>query len=326
MSTMENHMNKNSGSNQSMNAGIPKSKNDSVKIVGVTISFMVLVFFLVQFLILSITGISGYSGIKSQAQQLEQEFQDSGKSLVLALASAATLSYGKKNGNEELTHFYYEIAGNKVGSSKAGPISAVFLLHKDGKVLAHSDFVEVSAKNKTITEVSSRYNTRFFHEGILLNKGQVSIRNLPYPIAKEKKQNNLNLISSDYEYSTDFSTPIEYKGKKKGTVHIIKNRIYMHKFMNQAFQKYLVQMLIAFIGGLFISVIILFVFSLRWNHAAKLWEKFLRYRFENELIKTQMESSLNEMKGKVNQLTHERSVSTGPKALNTNPIDAILIE
>ena len=308
----------------------PEKAKETVRIVGIPISFIVGTFFLVQFLVLGVTASIGFSAIKNHAAQLEEAYQRTGKELTWALGAAANLSYERKDGAEVLSTYFHEAAGRKVGTSKNYSISEIFLLHKDGKILAHSDYAEVSAGKTPEAQVSSRYNTEFFHSAMLLDIGQIYARNFPYPTNDMRKKSNFiiqSLLPEDFEYSTDFATPVTVKGQSVATVHLVKNRIFMYDFLQASLIRYAIMLGIAFAGGILVTGLILLAFSLRWRYVAKLWESMLRYRLENEIMKTRVEHNLDEVRNKVEELEKKNTNQLPPvKKEEPAAMDAILIE
>jgi uncharacterized membrane protein YciS (DUF1049 family) len=218
------------------------------------------------------------------------------------------------------------------------PITEIFILRRDGRVLAHSDVSMVTVGTReAANEISAKYNNEFYHSSLYYEANNVQQQNLEKPEGIFHGKNSFivdSLMSSDVHYSTDFSVALKEKDPKTGkeksyaTLHVIMNRLGEYYYLAAILKKYLLLFAMVFLAGFLVAGIILFAFWLRARTIQREWKSALTYLWENEVIKTEVSHGFQALSGKLNEI--EKKVNQ-PAALpqarqQTDILDAILIE
>jgi len=283
----------------------------------------------------------GFFVSKDYFGKLENTFNQRGKELALSIGSASTLAYQNRKFDFLAKHLS-NIVKQKDPIVQTKPISEIFVLSRQGVILAHSD-VTLMTKNSRdpVNEISLKYNNEFFHAGLLINEGQIYTQNYPYPSSDIRKKSSYFLQSflpEKLDYAVDFSTPIIYHKKSQATVHVVMNRKFIYEFLQKSIDKFAVILGVVIGGGLIIALLIIIAFILRARYLQKLWQNLLNYKWENDAVK----QHLNQIGSKIENL-EKRSRVVLPKPKNQqvkvvnlpsindegrgqDPQDAILLE
>ncbi|MBV6492179.1 MAG: hypothetical protein LDLANPLL_00170 [Turneriella sp.] len=308
-----------------------------IAIRSISFSFSLGIFILVEVVLLSSLSVFAFFSMRESARQLETAYSEQGRELTLALQSNTIStdvgSLARLSANFAAIVNKYRFAGNE------RPISEIFILRKDGRVLAHSDLSLVTPNSReAINEISAKYNQEFFHGSLSYETNSVQQQDLPKPSGIFQTKNSFlvnTFMSPNVYYSTDFSTVLKEvdrrtrKEKSYATLHVITNRLSVYYYLSAMLQKYFIIFAITFLSGFLITGIILFSFFLRARYIQSEWKRALTYLWENEVIKTEVAHGFQTLSGKLNDI--EKRVNQPPPALpqartQTDILDAILVE
>lgn len=311
-------------------------KGEKITVRSFTFSFALGVFLLVELILLSSLTAFSFVSLKETGRQLEMGYSERGREIVLAVSTGAALSEQKSLA--KLSAVFAGIVNKNQYLEGERPVSEIFILRKDGRVLAHSDLSLVTVgTNEAANQVSAKYNNEFYHSSLFYEANSVQQQNLEKPEGIFHGKNSFivdGLMSSDVHYSTDFSVALKEKeartGKEKSyaTLHVIMNRLGEYYYLAAILNKYLLLFAIVFLAGFLVTGIILFAFWLRARTIQREWKSALSYLWENEVIKTEVTHGFQALNGKLNEI--EKKVNQ-PAALpqaraQTDILDAILIE
>lgn len=311
-------------------------KGDKISIRSFTFSFALGIFLLVEIVLLSSLTAFSFISLKETARQLEMGYSERGREISLALA-ASTISTDAKS-QAKLSALFGGIVNKNQYLEGERPITEIFVLRKDGRVLAHSDYSLVTTRTRdAANEVSAKYNNEFYHSSLFYEANSVQQQNLDKPEGIFHGKNSFivdSLMSSDVHYSTDFSTALKEtdartkKEKSYATLHVVMNRLGEYYYLQTIFNKYLLLFGIVFLAGFLVTGIILFAFFLRARHIQREWKSALTYLWENEVIKTEVTHGFQALSGKLSDI--EKRVNQPPALPQGRPqtdiLDAILIE
>lgn len=311
-------------------------KGDKITVRSFTFSFALGIFLLVELILLSSLTAFSFVSLKETGRQLEMGYSERGREIVLAVATGAALSDQKSLA--KLSAVFAGIVNKNQYLEGERPVSEIFILRKDGRMLAHSDLSLVTVgTNEAANQVSAKYNNEFYHSSLFYEANSVQQQNLEKPEGIFHGKNSFivdGLMSSDVHYSTDFSVALKEKeartGKEKSyaTLHVVMNRLGEYYYLAAILNKYLLLFAIVFLAGFLVAGIILFAFWLRARTIQREWKSALTYLWENEVIKTEVTHGFQALNGKLNEI--EKKVNQ-PAALpqaraQTDILDAILIE
>ncbi len=311
-------------------------RGDKISIRSFTFSFALGVFLLVELVLLSSLTAFSFISLKETARQLEMGYSERGREIALSLA-ASTIATDVKS-QAKLSALFAGIVNKNQYLEGERPITEVFVLRKDGRVLAHSDYSLVTTRTReAANEVSAKYNNEFYHSSLFYEANSVQQQNLEKPEGIFHGKNSFivdSLMSSDVHYSTDFSTTLREtdartkKEKSYATLHVVMNRLGEYYYLSAIFNKYLLLFGIVFLAGFLVTGILLFAFFLRARYIQREWKAALTYLWENEVIKTEVTHGFQALSGKLNDI--EKRVNQPPALPQGRPqtdiLDAILIE
>lgn len=317
--------------------GIQAIRGDKISVRSFTFSFALGIFLLVELVLLSSLTIFSFVSLKETARQLEMGYTERGREITLAVSSS-TISADVKS-MARLSAVFAGIVNKNQYLEGERPITEIFLLRKDGRVLAHSDLSLVTVRtHEAANEMSAKYNNEFYHASLFYEANSVQQQNLPKPEGIFHGKNSFivdSLMSSDVHYSTDFSValketdPRSKKEKSFATLHVVMNRLGEYYYLSAILNKYLLLFAIVFLAGFLVAGILLFAFYLRARSIQREWKSALTYLWENEVIKSELSHGFQALSGKLNDI--EKRVNQPPAALpaqrpQTEILDAILIE
>lgn len=316
--------------------GIEALRGDKVSVKSFTFSFALGVFLLLELIILSLLTAFSFVSLKETAKQLETNYSERGREMTLSL-SAGAIS-GDQKSAVALSALFASIVNKNQYLEGERPVSEIFILRKDGRVLAHSDFALVTAGNsEALNSLSAKYNNEFYHSSLLYEANSVQQQNLEKPEGIFHGKNSFivdSLMSSDVHYSTDFSVALKEKNVRTGketsyaTLHVVMNRLGEYYYLSNILGKYILIFAIAFLTGFLVTAIILFSFWLRARYIQREWKSALTYLWENEVIKTEVSQGFQALSGKMSEI--EKKVNQPPALPQVRPqtdiLDAILIE
>lgn len=312
-------------------------RGDKISVRSFTFSFALGIFLLVELLLLSSLTVFSFISLKETARQMEMGYSERGREVALALV-ANTISTDVKS-MARLSATFAGIVNKNQYLEGERPITEIFILRKDGRVLAHSDYSLVTTRTKeAANEISAKYHNDFYHSSLFYEANSVQQQNLEKPEGIFHGKNSFivdSLMSSDVHYSTDFSTtlketdPRTKKDKSFATLHVVMNRLGEYYYLTAILNKYLLLFAIVFLAGFLVTGIILFAFFLRARYIQREWKAALTYLWENEVIKTEVSHGFQALSGKLNDI--EKRVNQPPAALpqgrpQSDILDAILIE
>ncbi|MBS0619729.1 MAG: hypothetical protein JSR44_16200 [Spirochaetes bacterium] len=311
-------------------------RGDKVSVRSFTFSFALGIFLLVELVLLSSLAVFGYISLKETARQLEMGYSERGREIALSL-SAGTLALDQ-NSMARLSAIFASVVNKNQYLEGERPISEVFILKKDGRVLAHSDISQVTTRtNEAANMFSAKYLDPFYHSSLFYEANNVQQENLPKPEGIFHGKNSFivdSLMSSDVHYSTDFSVALKEtdmrtkKEKSYATLHVLMNRLGEYYYLQAILTKYLLILAIVFLSGFLLSGVVLFAFFLRARGIQREWKYALTYLWENEVIKTEVSHGFQALSGKLNDL--EKKVNQPSARLEARPqtdiLDAILVE
>jgi len=280
-----------------------KPRTKPASFVSVPFSFTFAVIFWIEIWLLIIISAIGYIVTNEYFNNLDASFKQRGKSLVLSLSSAGRFAYQtKKYGS--LTNVFQKLVSSSDKEFYKKSISEIFLLDKSGKIFAHSDTTILPKYSENpISSIALKYNNEFYHSGLLISEGQVYIQ-------KSKIQNSLYNKSSYFmrwvlpenlDYTIDFTTPVMYKGKKQGTMHVIMNRVFMYHFLEKMLSKFVLIIGIMLVIGILVGLLLIFAFVQRAKYLQKVWQNLFRYKWENELA----QKELNNLGEKIDNMSQK---------------------
>lgn len=311
-------------------------KGEKIQVRSFTFSFALGVFLLVELVLLSSLTAFSFVSLRETARQLEMGYTERGREITLSISTGIALAEQKSLA--KLSAIFAGIVNKNQYLEGERPITEIFILRRDGRVLAHSDIAMVTTGTKeAANEIAAKYNNEFYHSSLYYEANNVQQQNLEKPEGIFHGKNSFivdSLMSSDVHYSTDFSVALKEKdprtGKEKSyaTLHVIMNRLGEYYYLVAILKKYLLLFAMVFLAGFLASAIILFAFWLRARAIQREWKSALTYLWENEVIKTEVAHGFQKLSGKLNEI--ERKVSQ-PAALpqarpQTDILDAILIE
>lgn len=317
--------------------GLQAIRGDKIEVRSFTFSFALGIFLLVELVLLSSLTAFSFVSLRETARQLEMGYSERGREIVLAL-SANTLSADVKS-MAKLSAIFAGVVNKNQYLEGERPVTEVFVLRKDGRVLAHSDISLVTVGTReAANEVSAKYNNEFYHSSLFYEANSVQQQNLEKPEGIFHGKNSFivdSLMSSDVHYSTDFSVALKdydarsRKEKSYATLHVVMNRLAEYYYLSAILNKYLLLFAIVFLSGFLVAGIILFAFFLRARHIQREWKSALTYLWENEVIKTEVAHGFQALSGKLGEI--EKRVNQPPPALpqgrpQSDILDAILIE
>jgi len=312
-------------------------RGDKVSVRSFTFSFALGIFLLVELVILGALTAFCLISLKETARQLEMGYSERGREITLSL-SANTLATDQKS-MARVSAIFAGIVNKNQYLEGERPVTEIFVLRKDGRVLAHSDLSMVTAvTQEAANAVSAKYNNEFYHSSLFYEANSVQQQNLEKPEGIFHGKNSFvvdSLMGSDVHYSTDFSVALKEvdsrtrKEKSYGTLHVVMNRLGEYYYLSAILNKYLLLFAMAFLAGFIVTAIILFAFLLRANAIQREWKSALTYMWENEVIKTEVSHGFQALSGKLSEI--EKRVNQPPPALpqqrpQTEILDAILIE
>lgn len=316
--------------------GIQAIRGDKISVRSFTFSFALGIFLLVELVLLSSLTIFSFVSLKETARQLEMGYTERGREITLAL-SASTISTDVKS-MAKLSALFGGIVNKKQYLEGERPVTEIFVLRKDGRMLANSDLSKVTiGTREAANEISAKYNNEFYHASLFYEANSVQQQNLEKPEGIFHGKNSFivdSLMSSDVHYSTDFSValketdPRTKKEKSFATMHVIMNRLGEYYYLSAILNKYLLLFAVVFLAGFLVTGIILFAFYLRARSIQREWKSALTYLWENEVIKTELTHGFQTLSGKLNEI--EKRVNQPPSLPAQRPqteiLDAILIE
>lgn len=316
--------------------GIQAIRGDKISVRSFTFSFALGIFLLVELVLLSSLTAFSFISLRETARQLEMGYSERGREISLAL-SASTISTDVK-AMAKLSSIFAGVVNKNQYLEGERPITEIFLLRKDGRVLAHSDLSLVTVRtHEAANEISAKYNNEFYHSSLFYESNNVQQQNLEKPEGIFHGKNSFivdSLMSSDVHYSTDFSLslketdPRTKKDKSFATLHVIMNRLGEYYYLSAILNKYLLLFAIVFLAGFLVTGIILFAFFLRSRAIQREWKSALTYLWENEVIKSELTHGFQTLNGKLNEI--EKRVNQPPALTAQRPqteiLDAILIE
>lgn len=315
--------------------GIHALKGEKISVSSFTFSFALGVFLLVEIVLLGALTAFGFVSLRETARQLEMGYTERGREIALSVSSGAALADQKSLA--KLSAVFAGIVNKNQYLEGERPITEIFILRKDGRVLAHSDISMVTVGTReAANEVSAKYNNEFYHSSLYYEANSVQQQNLEKPEGIFHGKNSFivdSLMSSDVHYSTDFSVALKEKdrtGRERSyaTLHVVMNRLGEYYYLATILKKYLLLFAIVFLAGFLVTGIILFAFWLRARTIQREWKSALTYLWENEVIKTEVTHGFQAIKGKLSEI--EKKVNQ-PAALpqtraQTDILEAILIE
>jgi len=301
-----------------------------------TFSFALGIFLLVEAAILTPIFLLGYASLKEASRQFEMAFNERGKSLTLSL-STIVLNGTDKN-NEKLSGVFAEIVNKEQYLDAERPITEIFILEKTGKILAHSDFTQVSTRTKeAVNELAAKYNNEFYHSALFYEANSVIQQNLPKPEGIFHGKNSFivdSLMNDEVHYSVDFSVPLKtketrtQKEKSYATLHVTMNHLSEYYYLSTIFKKYILILVIAFLAGIIASAITIFAFHLRAQYIQRIWREAVQLRIENDTIKSEVSSGFNTINAKLNEIEKKALLPRGAEqpSIKSEIMDAIIIE
>lgn len=311
-------------------------RGDKISVRSFTFSFALGIFLLVELVLLSSLTIFSFVSLKETARQLEMGYTERGREITLAV-SAGTINTDVKS-MAKLSAIFAGVVNKNQYLEGERPITEIFLLRKDGRVLAHSDLSLVTVRtHEAANEMSAKYNNEFYHASLFYEANSVQQQNLTKPEGIFHGKNSFivdSLMSSDVHYSTDFSValketdPRTKKEKSFATLHVVMNRLGEYYYLSAILNKYLLLFAIVFLAGFLVAGILLFAFYLRARSIQREWKSALTYLWENEVIKTELTHGFQTLSGKLNDIEKRVNQPTALPAQRpqTEILDAILIE
>jgi hypothetical protein len=263
-------------------------------------------------------------------------YSERGREITLAL-SANTLATDVSS-MAKLSAIFAGIVNKNQYLEGERPISEIFVLRKDGRVLAHSDYTLVTTlTHEAANQVSAKYNNDVYHASLFYEANNVQQQDLDKPEGIFRDKNSFivdGLMSADVHKSTDFSVALKEKDSRTGrevsyaTLHVIMNRLGQYYYLSTILSKYVLLFAIVFLIGFLVTATILFAFFLRSRSIQNEWKNALTYMWENEVIKSEVSHGFQALNGKLNAI--EKKVNQ-PAALSasrpqTEIMDAILLE
>ncbi|MFO1524420.1 MAG: hypothetical protein U1F16_00420 [Turneriella sp.] len=316
--------------------GIQAVRADRVSVKSFTFSFALGIFLLVELILLGSLTAFSFISLKETARQLEMGYSERGREIALSLSASAISTDTKAMA--KLSAIFGGVVNKNQYLEGERPITEIFVLRKDGRVLAHSDISHVTVRTReAANEISARYNNEFYHSSLFYEANNVQQQNLEKPEGIFHGKNSFivdSLMSSDVHYSTDFSLalketdPRTKKEKSYATLHVVMNRLGEYYYLSAILNKYLLLFAIVFIAGFLVTGIILFAFFLRARSIQREWKNALTYLWENEVIKSEVAHGFQALSGKLSEI--EKRVNQPPALTAHRPqneiLDAILLE
>ncbi len=311
-------------------------RGDKISVRSFTFSFALGIFLLVELVLLSSLTIFSFVSLKETARQLEMGYTERGREITLAVSSS-TINTDVKS-LAKLSAVFAGIVNKNQYLEGERPITEIFLLRKDGRMLAHSDLSLVTVRtHEAANEMSAKYNNEFYHASLFYEANSVQQQNLPKPEGIFHGKNSFivdSLMSTDVHYSTDFSValketdPRTKKERSFATLHVVMNRLGEYYYLSAILNKYLLLFAVVFLAGFLVAGILLFAFYLRARSIQREWKSALTYLWENEVIKTELTHGFQALSGKLSDI--EKRVNQPPALPAPRPqteiLDAILIE
>jgi hypothetical protein len=316
--------------------GIQSLRSDKISVRSFTFSFALGVFLLVELVLLSSISAFSFFSLRETARQMEMAYSERGREITLAL-SANTLATDVSS-MAKLSAIFAGIVNKNQYLEGERPISEIFVLRKDGRVLAHSDYTLVTTlTHEAANQVSAKYNNDVYHASLFYEANNVQQQDLDKPEGIFRDKNSFivdGLMSADVHKSTDFSVALKEKDSRTGrevsyaTLHVIMNRLGQYYYLSTILSKYVLLFAIVFLIGFLVTATILFAFFLRSRSIQNEWKNALTYMWENEVIKSEVSHGFQALNGKLNAI--EKKVNQ-PAALSasrpqTEIMDAILLE
>ncbi|MFZ5629269.1 MAG: hypothetical protein ACOY5B_09100 [Spirochaetota bacterium] len=316
--------------------GIHALKGEKIHVRSFTFSFALGVFLLVELILLSSLTAFSFVSLRETARQLEMGYTERGREIALSVSTGAAMA--EQKAIARLSAVFAGIVNKNQYLEGERPITEIFILRRDGRVLAHSDVSMVTVGTReAANEISAKYNNEFYHSSLYYEANSVQQQNLEKPEGIFHGKNSFivdSLMSSDVHYSTDFSVALKEKDPKTGkeksyaTLHVIMNRLGEYYYLAAILKKYLLLFAMVFLAGFLVAGIILFAFWLRARTIQREWKSALTYLWENEVIKTEVTHGFQALSGKLNEI--EKKVNQPAALPQARPqadiLDAILIE
>jgi hypothetical protein len=257
-----------------------------------TFGFSTLVIVLQLTLFLAIGAIAVYVSLYAYLNQVTVSQQQRSEELLRALHSAARSAHVSKD-YATLSSDFVEIKEKSTSRPLDIIIDEIFVLSKEGSVLAHSDFTKVSPQSKSsIDSISSEYNNAFYHAAIQLQHGQTETRRL-------KTRQILNIEKSvrflsaffpwEMESALNYSTPLVSNDKLLGTVHLTVQNNLIQNAIRRILNEYSRFLLILAGGAILAAILFLTVFAYQLQLVRKIWEKYLARRIEQQRFNSQQQ-------------------------------------
>ncbi|MDH5717604.1 MAG: cell wall metabolism sensor histidine kinase WalK [Spirochaetia bacterium] len=301
----------------------PQEKKSNIFSLSFSFIFMVILF--IELVVIMFVFSAKYNSIKDYLIKSEDNFMQRGKELTLLTSNSAGV-YFKENKINELSSIFSDLSGKAFTGSVEKSINEIFILDKQGRVLAHSDVTMVTSKaKKRVNEIAMKYNNEFFHSALLLKEGQIYIQDYPYPTTSIMDNYSYMLkffLSKNLNYTVDFAAPVVIKGKNVATAHVQMNRVFMYEFFKDEFTKLVSDLIIVFIAALLLSMLLIFGFYLYIRKLRNIWIEFLSVLREKKKIKgdpAEIEKTI------YNQMNYKKP-KEADKFSNKEILDAILLE
>ncbi|MDH5720067.1 MAG: hypothetical protein OEZ13_05515 [Spirochaetia bacterium] len=281
-------MSHNNFDNSHENKENKETEENKGQFISLSFTFIFTVLFFTEALLIGSLSLSKYYSLKDYTKAAEKTFIQRGKELARLTAASGAFGYKQKNFSP-ITSMLSKLENQGALRSKENPISEIFILDKQGKVLSHTDLTMITrGKKERINQIAMKYNNEFFHSGLLLEEGQVYVQDYPYPT------NNINdrytyllqfFLSKNLNYTVDFSSPVSIKGKNYATAHVQMNRLFIYEFIKEEIKKFIKHLLFIFIAGLMVSLIIILLFFSHIKRIRKTWVDFLSVLANKNKIK-----------------------------------------
>lgn len=310
-----------------MEPGIPMAKSTvleikPLKVRAVNFSFSFILWLAINFLFLTMGVVYSIFVLKETFETFEKTFLRQGENLSQSLLAILQSHSLKKR--EDFAKFS-EILQKVSQKTDIPYVEEIFILDKVGRVLAHSDFTQISPKaRKLVDEIHPRYHKDFFHSALNLKDGQIQVSHYEESKPIFVKSILLKFFPAFQKpEKAYFSTPLFDKNGAFATLHVLLSRqIFTDKLL-------WLEKKIIFFSGLFVLFanvlwgIFVFAFAIRVNFLEKLWKEHFIYLMENSLLKQELQKKL--MDSNAVGFEPKKRVLPSQKEVK-EPVDAILLE
>ncbi|MCS6984547.1 MAG: hypothetical protein NZM25_05405 [Leptospiraceae bacterium] len=289
------------------------------RLAKISIGFAVTFWFYVVILVFLFSFSVSYVFLNKVVQIQEKLFLEQGERISrVILTSLGSYAVDRRAELARASLMFAELSKEQNG------VKEIFVLDKVGRVLAHSDFTQISPKSRRVAdEIHPRYNTEFYHSALKLSAGEWQAREV-------MESSNLAIgryflswfLGHERKALVDFSRPLVEKGEKVASVHVLLAR-------DEAFYIWLEDQVIFFlVFSLGLSFLLWFFllagFWLRNHVADRRYYKELAQSIENAWLKSQL-AQMQDISHKLEELEKKELRELPAQKASKEPLDALYL-